>query len=80
MSDKNPKQWKFGDLIENSAATGSNPTRYGFFVRRAVRNGRMNPGAYVELTDGAGSFWESSAEPGHTLTRTALTSVHQLRR
>lgn len=67
--DTNPKKWVFSDRIENDAASYDNPTRFGFFVRRAVRRGRLNAGPYVEITDGHGSFWECPAGPGHRMTR-----------
>ena len=55
-----PKEkFKFGDVIENKAASKDNPTRYGYFVREIKRSGRLNPGRYVEITDGNGSFWRS---------------------
>jgi hypothetical protein len=47
----------FGDLVECHSSSLDNPTRYGYFVRRGVRTGALNPGAYVELTDGRGKFW-----------------------
>lgn len=60
---------RFGDEIENGAASHDNPRRRGFFVRKDVRTGKVNPGPYVELTDKRGHFWEVSLGPGHRLTR-----------
>jgi len=78
--DGNPKKWAFGDRIENDAASPDNPTRFGFFIRRKVRSGVVNPGAYVELTDGRGGFWKSNAEPGrHSLRRIELTAIISIR-
>jgi hypothetical protein len=74
--DKNPKKWRFGDKIENDVASYDNPTRIGYFVRRAVRIGRMNPGAYVQITDGNGSFWECPADLNHRLTRIEFSKIN----
>lgn len=73
--DTNPKKWRFGDKIENDAASHDNPTRIGFFVRRAVRSGRVNAGPYVQMTDGSGSFWECSADRGHRMTRIGFSTI-----
>lgn len=73
--DTNPKKWRFGDKIENDAASSDNPTRIGYFVRRAVRSGRMNTGPYVQITDGCGSFWECPADVGHRLTRVEFSKI-----
>lgn len=47
----------FGDLVENGAASIDNPQRYGYFVRRGYRDGKLNPGPFVEMTDARGKFW-----------------------
>ena len=75
MDDYNPKKWSFGDKIENGAASYDNPTRFGFFIRRRVRNGKMNSGAYVEMTDGRGNFWEGNAREGHQLARIQFSRI-----
>lgn len=60
--------WKFGDVIENTAASEDNPTRRGYFVRAGNRIGAtLNPGRYAELTDGAGMFWEVSLAGQHVV-------------
>jgi len=73
--DTNPKKWVFGDKIENDAASYDNPTRIGFFVRRAIRSGRINAGPYVQITNGRGSFWESPADHGHRMTRIEFSAI-----
>ena len=35
-----------------------NPHRDGLFVEHIRRTGRLNPGRFVRLTNGAGEFWE----------------------
>lgn len=74
--DTNPKKWLFGDVIENDTASHNNPTRKGIFVRRMVNNRRVNPGTYVELTDGHGNFWATSVREGHALTRISFSPLH----
>ena len=73
--DVNPRKWKFGDRIENDAASYDNPTRIGYFVRLAIRGGRINAGAYVQITDGNGKFWECPADKDHRMTRIEFTQV-----
>jgi hypothetical protein len=73
--DLDPNKWLFGDRIENDAASHDNPTRIGYFVRRAVRSGRMNAGPYVQITDGRGGFWECPADHGHRLTRIEFSKI-----
>jgi hypothetical protein len=74
--DTNPKKWLFGDRIENDAASYDNPTRIGYFVRRAVRSGRINAGPYVQITDGRGNFWECPADREHRLTRIEFSKLN----
>lgn len=50
--------FKFGDRIENTAASIDNPQKYGYFVRSGLRVGRLNNGKYIQMTDGLGEFWE----------------------
>ncbi|MFP5513276.1 MAG: hypothetical protein ACLGJC_09370, partial [Alphaproteobacteria bacterium] len=50
-------KYKFGDRIEMIAASHDNPHKFGFFIRRIHRSGRMNPGAFFEVTDGNGEVW-----------------------
>lgn len=59
---------RFGDIIENGWASERNPTRTGYFVREGRRTGRMNPGRYFEVTDGAGKFWELPVDRDHKIT------------
>ena len=59
---------QFGDIIENGWASDDNPTRTGFFVREGRRTGKMNPGHYFEVTDGAGKFWELPVDKDHKIT------------
>lgn len=58
-------KFQFGDVIENAAASSDNPTGRGFFVREFTRTGRMNPGTFVELTDGKGKFWTHAKNSGN---------------
>jgi len=60
-------EFQFGETIVNSHASPDNPCRRGKFVRRGHRTGKLNPGPYVELTDGQGKFWQASARDGHRL-------------
>jgi hypothetical protein len=50
----------FGDKVKNVCASDDNPHRCGIFVRSGKRTGRFNPGAWIEVTDGRGQFWEQS--------------------
>lgn len=50
--------FKFGDIIENGYASENNPIRTGVFINYGYRNGRCNPGKYLNLTDMNGRFWE----------------------
>lgn len=61
MTDDEWKSLSFGDVVENGWASSSNPIKRGYFVRRGFRRGRVNPGPWVEITDGCGKFWEISA-------------------
>jgi len=58
---KNAKSFKFGQHVDNTAASNCNPIKYGLFVRIITRKGFINPGTYVQMTDGKGSFWEIDA-------------------
>lgn len=53
---------KFGEPVENTYASLSNPTRVGLFVKSGRRTGRLNPGVYWTLTDGRGKFWDMSPD------------------
>lgn len=44
-------------IVENVYASDDNPHKRGIYVRTIRRNGRMNPGIHLELTDGNGEFW-----------------------
>ena len=59
--------FKFGDVVENGWASEDNPTRTGVFVRKGSREGTMNAGPYIRLTDMKGKFWESPIGPCHRL-------------
>ena len=53
----------FGEWVENTVASPSNPIRFGRFVRVVRRpHGRMNPGKWWEVTDGKGEFWLSKPD------------------
>ena len=52
---------KFGDPVTNTLAGDGNPTKHGFFVREYRRTGRLNPGSFIEVTDGKGKFWDVNA-------------------
>lgn len=54
--DETKAALKFGDPVENIAASADNPVKRGFFVRRGYNTGRMNAGAWIEYTDGKGQF------------------------
>ena len=49
---------KFGDIVINHWASENNPIREVFVVGKKHRSGRVNPGPYLEVTDGKGKFWE----------------------
>lgn len=53
---------RFGDRILNTAASESNPTRVGTFVRAVYNTGRMNKGTWWECTDEKGKFWLNNPE------------------
>jgi hypothetical protein len=59
----------FGDVLENGWAGDRNPQRRGIVIRFGTRTGRLNPGPYVELTDGMGNFWQHSVSEGHRLLK-----------
>ncbi len=48
---------KFGDHVECLGASPDNPRKFGYFVRAWNRDGGINPGMTVEVTDGNGEFW-----------------------
>ena len=48
----------FGEWMRGIYASERNPHRDGMYVRTIRRTGRMNPGAFYELTDGKGAFWQ----------------------
>lgn len=48
--------WRFGDLIEDLNASPTDPTRYGYFVRRLSPLGETVASA-AEVTDRCGRFW-----------------------
>lgn len=50
-------KYKFGDIVINHSAGESNPHKRGIVVRTGVKTGRLNPGPWVECTDGKGEFW-----------------------
>ncbi len=72
MSDSG--SWKFGDVIENRAASPDSPTWRGYFVRVKTRAGRLNPGRVAEITDGNGQFWESPLS-GQQLVRVSHSTI-----
>lgn len=73
----NTRPLLFGDLVENPAASPDNPTRCGYFVRRGVRSGKLNPGPFAEITDGRGKFWESRIETLIVIERDRIPTVAQ---
>lgn len=52
-------KFKFGEKLLSIHASERNPHRVGMFVRSYTRTGRLNPGQFVELTDGKGDFWDT---------------------
>ena len=68
-------KFSFGDRVENALASPSNPRRIGYFVRQGYRQGRLNPGAYYEFTDGQGDFWTMSTSLAHNLSRLQSLSL-----
>jgi hypothetical protein len=50
--------YRFGDIVVNHSAGDGNPHKQGIVVRVRHRSGRLNPGRYVECTDGKGAFWQ----------------------
>lgn len=70
---------RFGDLVENGRASLDNPRRCGFFVRKgSTPHGRINPGPWIELTDGKGDFWRHSLQHGHRLTIKKRETAHNI--
>lgn len=67
--------FQFGDVLENGWASDLNPQKRGFFVKQGVRTGRLNPGPYVEITDGHGKFWQFSAGPNNKIARVAPSKI-----
>lgn len=55
--------YKFGDIVTNDWAGETNPHKQGIVVRIKRVTGRLNPGTWVECTDGKGAFWELPANP-----------------
>lgn len=51
-------KYKFGDIVINHSAGDGNPHKRSIVVRVGHRSGRLNPGRYVECTDGKGDFWQ----------------------
>jgi len=59
MPTDNPREFVFGRTrLRGIHASPTNPQRDGIYVRTIRRTGRMNPGVFVECTDGNGRFWE----------------------
>jgi len=57
------KSLRFGEtVIENPWASDDNPQKRGVYVRTHHKRGRLNPGIWVELTDGEGHFWQIPIE------------------
>lgn len=56
--DPQPIQPIFGEWFTGVYASDDNPQKHGRYVRTIRRRGRMNPGAFYELTDGHGVFWQ----------------------
>ena len=69
-----PSSFRFGDLIENGYAGAENPLRVMIYIRRGVREGRMNSGPYVELTDGRGRLMTFSTRGEHRLRKVGVWS------
>ena len=65
--------FKFGDAIENTLASMSNPLRRSYFVALGYERGRMNPGKYILATDGKGKTWRMS--PGEHIQKVSDSTV-----
>lgn len=74
-SETDPRNFRFGDVIENGWASVLNPQRYGYFVGRGARTGRLNNGPWIRLTDGNSNFWEHMTNGEHKLRRIARASL-----
>ena len=61
-----PKPLSFGIKMTNPSAGEGNPQKTGYFVRKKVRTGRVNPGTTYEFTDKKGSFWEINSKAFET--------------
>jgi hypothetical protein len=69
-----PDSFRFGDLIENGYASAENPHRVMIYIRRGVREGRMNSGPYIELTAGRGRLMTFSTSGEHRLRKVGVWS------
>jgi hypothetical protein len=65
----------FGDIVENGWASADNPQRRGFVIRTGQKFGRINPGPFVELTNGKGDFWRLSIGKGNKLKKVGRCPV-----
>lgn len=73
-----PYRFRFGDRVENISASDRNPTKYSYYIRRVHRKGFINPGKYIETTDGKGKLWLTCADsirPAPSPTVTLETDV-----
>ena len=59
---------KFMDLIENGWASDDNPIKYGYFLGRGYKSGRVNPGPYIKVVDYKNRIREYSSS-GDTLSK-----------
>ena len=63
-----PEPLSFGVKMTNPSAGEGNPQKTGYFVRKKVRTGRVNPGTTYEFTDKKGLFWEISSKAFETVS------------
>lgn len=53
-------KFKFGDRVINGYADKDNPQREAYFIRYVRVEGRVNNGAWAEVTDGNGKVWQQA--------------------
>lgn len=70
--------YKFGDIVINPFASDNNPHKIGFVVRIFNRQGRVNPGWAIELTDMNGDFWTCGKDAELIKVRNILDRCEKL--
>ncbi|WP_025593063.1 hypothetical protein [Agrobacterium tumefaciens] len=75
MSDKLKPNFKFGDRVINGWASKDNPQREAYFIRYVRVEGRVNSGAWAEVTDGKGKVWQQAYDRMELAQPEAVTNA-----